>query len=70
MLILWLGSSRANRTLVGTTSKDQARNDAILSPLQASIDVSAQVGLFDVLDADAGGELSVRELLGFSFQCV
>jgi len=28
---------------------------------EASIDVSAQVGLFDVLDADAGGELSVRE---------
>ncbi|CAE7774169.1 Cacna1c [Symbiodinium sp. KB8] len=30
---------------------------------EASIDVSAQVGLFDVLDADAGGELSVRELV-------
>ncbi|CAE6965058.1 unnamed protein product [Symbiodinium sp. CCMP2456] len=30
---------------------------------EASIDVSAQVGLFDVLDADAGGELSVHELV-------
>ncbi|CAE7277253.1 Cacna1c [Symbiodinium natans] len=30
---------------------------------EASIDTSAQVGLFDVLDADGGGELSVNELV-------
>ena len=32
--------------------------------LQASIDTSGRVALFDVLDADGGGELSVEELLG------
>ena len=31
---------------------------------QASIDASGRVGLFDVLDADAGGELSVDEPRG------
>ncbi|CAE7648974.1 Cacna1c [Symbiodinium pilosum] len=30
---------------------------------EASIDVSGRVGLFDVLDADGGGELSVNELV-------
>mmetsp|Transcript_3660 Transcript_3660/g.8518 ORF Transcript_3660/g.8518 Transcript_3660/m.8518 type:complete len:528 (-) Transcript_3660:276-1859(-) len=30
---------------------------------EASIDVSANIGLFDVLDADGGGELSINELV-------
>ena len=34
---------------------------------QASIDVSGRVALFDVLDADGGGELSVEELRGARF---
>ena len=32
--------------------------------MQASIDASGRVSLFDVLDADGGGELSVDEPRG------